>query len=213
MDASSRKAAHPAPAPANAPSREAAAPASPRTTSAAPAPAAPAAAAAPRRRRPAFGSAHVSQRPQCALARHETAAKLQAIRVSPTRGGPRHRFRETINRQDSVTQAWTPEELAYAARVSDCVETISASGAPDNSSLSHFSAMTRPSWLGPAVRNRHRHAIEQASRRWRGGRRGDSGRTHRKILISTGSGTCTGGASSRIARCQRSVSISERFRP
>ena len=67
----------------------------------------------PRRRRPAFGSAHVSQRPQCALARHETAAILQAIRVAA------HRFLETINRQDSVTQAWTPEELAYAARVSD----------------------------------------------------------------------------------------------
>ena len=29
-------------------------------------------------------------------------------------------------------------------------------------------AMTRPSWLGRAVRNRHRHAIEQALRRWRG---------------------------------------------
>ena len=40
----------------------------------------------------------------------------------------------------------------------------SVSGAPDNSSLSHFSAMTRPSWLGRAARNRHRHAIEQASR-------------------------------------------------
>ena len=39
--------------------------------------------------------------------------------------------------------------------------------------------MTRPSWLGRAVTNRHRHAIEQASRRWRGGR------TSRKILIST----------------------------
>ena len=38
-----------------------------------------------------------------------------------------------------------------------------------HSSLSHFSAMTRPSWLGRAVRNRYRHAIEQASRRWRGG--------------------------------------------
>ena len=48
-----------------------------------------------------------------------------------------------------------------------------------------FSAMTRPSWLGRAVRNRHRHAIEQASRRWRGGRRVDSARTRRKILIST----------------------------
>jgi hypothetical protein len=30
----------------------------------------------------------------------------------------------------------------------------------------------------------HRHAIEQAARRWRGGRRGDSGRTRRKIFIS-----------------------------
>ena len=44
-------------------------------------------------------------------------------------------------------------------------KSTSASGAPDNSSLSHFSAMTRPSWLGRAARNRHRHAIEQASRR------------------------------------------------
>ena len=52
----------------------------------------------------------------------------------------------------------------------------SATGAPDNSSLSHFSAMTRPSWLSRAARNRHRHAIEQASRRWRGGRRDDSER-------------------------------------
>jgi hypothetical protein len=40
-------------------------------------------------------------------------------------------------------------------------------------------------WLGRAARNRHRHAIEQASRRWRGGRRDDSARTRRKILIST----------------------------
>ena len=46
-------------------------------------------------------------------------------------------------------------------------KSTSASGAPDNSSLSHFSAMTRPSWLGRAVRNEHHHAIEQASRRWR----------------------------------------------
>ena len=45
--------------------------------------------------------------------------------------------------------------------------------------------MTRPRWLGRAARNRHRHAIEQASRRWRGGRRDDSARTRSKILIST----------------------------
>ena len=50
--------------------------------------------------------------------------------------------------------------------------------------------MTRPSWLGRAARNRHRHAIEQASRRWRGGRRDDSARTRRKILISTQVGWC-----------------------
>ena len=62
-------------------------------------------------------------------------------------------------------------------------KSTSASGAPDNSSLSHFSAMTRPSWLGRAVRNRHRHAIEQASRRWRGGRRDDSARTRRTTQV------------------------------
>ena len=30
--------------------------------------------------------------------------------------------------------------------------------------------------------NRHRHAIEQASRRWRGDRRDDSGQTRREIV-------------------------------
>ena len=62
-------------------------------------------------------------------------------------------------------------------------KSTSVSGAPDNSSRSHFSAITRPSWLGRAVRNDHRHAIEQASRRWRGRRREDSGRSRREILI------------------------------
>ena len=55
----------------------------------------------------------------------------------------------------------------------------------NKSSLSHFPAMTRLFWLGRAVRNRHRHAIEQASHRWRGGRRDDSARSCREILIST----------------------------
>ena len=63
-------------------------------------------------------------------------------------------------------------------------KSTSASGAPDNSSLSHFSAMTRPCWPRRAMRNRHRHAIEQASRRWRGGRRDDSARTRRKIFYA-----------------------------
>ena len=48
-----------------------------------------------------------------------------------------------------------------------CVEINQWSGAPDNSSLSYFSAMTWPRWFRRAVRDRHRHAIEQASRRWR----------------------------------------------
>ena len=42
-----------------------------------------------------------------------------------------------------------------------------------------------PCWLRRAVRIQHRHAIEQASRRWREGRCDDSARTRRKILIST----------------------------
>ena len=39
-------------------------------------------------------------------------------------------------------------------------KSISASGAPDNSSLSHFSAMTRPCWLHREVRNEHHYAID-----------------------------------------------------
>ena len=79
-------------------------------------------------------------------------------------------------------------EYWFAPDLGECRpvwKSTSVSGAPDNSSLSHFSAMTLPSWLSRAARNRHRHAIEQASRRWRGGRHDDSARTRRKILIST----------------------------
>ena len=57
------------------------------------------------------------------------------------------------------------------------------SGAPDNSSLSHFSTMTRPCWLRRAVRNRHRHAVELASRRWRGGHDSAVAETRREKLI------------------------------
>ena len=53
--------------------------------------------------------------------------------------------------------------------VCDCVEINQCVRCTDNSSLSHFSATTWPRWLGRATRNRHRHAIEQASCRWRGG--------------------------------------------
>ena len=83
------------------------------------------------RRRPAFGSAHVDQRPQILVfigaARSPGMKPPRHSRIfvcRRTSGGPRRPprasgLRETINRQDSITQAWTPEELAYAARVSD----------------------------------------------------------------------------------------------
>ena len=83
--------------------------------------------------------------------------------------------RDALDRDDEVI---TPE-------FQPVWKSTGASGAPDNYSLSHLSAMTRPSWLGLAVRNLHRYAIEQASRRWRGGRRDESARTRRKTLIST----------------------------
>ena len=71
-----------------------------------------------------------------------------------------------------------PKSSSIAAGNSTCVAINQCvSGAPDNSSLSHVSATTRPCWLRRAVRNEHHHAIEQASRRWRGGRREDSART------------------------------------
>ena len=98
-------------------------------------------------------------------------------------------------------------------------QSTSVSSAPDNSSLSHFSVLSRredvvgpagvglagPSLFRSQVSSRStpqvpvalhelvggagagaRHAIEQASRRWRGGRRGDSGRTRRKLDFHTG---------------------------
>ena len=65
-------------------------------------------------------------------------------------------------------------------------KSTSASGAPNNSSLSHFSGMMAwPRWLGREVRNRHHHAMEQVSRRWRGDRRGYSGRTRPKFDFRT----------------------------
>ena len=67
-----------------------------------------------------------------------------------------------------------------------CVEINQCVRCTNKSSLSHLPATTRLFWLGRAVRNRHRHAIEQASRRWRGGQRGDSGRTRRKFDFHTG---------------------------
>ena len=69
----------------------------------------------------------------------------------------------SMSRGALTTAVWL--SLVYAAEThGDASRSVwkstSASGAPDNSSPSHFSAMTRPFWLGRAARNRHRHAIE-----------------------------------------------------
>ena len=85
-----------------------------------------------------------------------------------------------------AADAWSTAVIEeIQAKTSLAVWKSTSAPRADNSSLSRFSAMTRPSWLGRAARNRHRHAIEQASRRWRGGQRDDSARTRRKNLIST----------------------------
>ena len=75
-----------------------------------------------------------------------------------------------------LVAVWTLNGVQQHFMRDQCLEmygsvwkSTSASGAPDNSSPSLFSTMTRPCWLRRVVRNRHRHAVEQASRRWRGG--------------------------------------------
>ena len=52
---------------------------------------------------------------------------------------------------------------------------------PDEESYAAVWKSTSVSGARSSGRNRHRHAIEQASHRWRGGRRDDSARTRRKI--------------------------------
>ena len=75
-----------------------------------------------------------------------------------------------IKLKDLILEGFAPSAKVKALeeRAECCVEINQCVGCTDNSSLSHFSVMTRPSWLGRAARKRHRHAIEQASRRWRG---------------------------------------------
>ena len=63
----------------------------------------------------------------------------------------------------AVMQAWFDDMMIKPSSiVTPCVE---INQCVDN--------MTRPCRLRRAARNRHPHAIEQAPRRWRGGRRND----------------------------------------
>ena len=74
-------------------------------------------------------------------------------------------YADTYGDRDVVVYGGDADLVAMALSRCPVWKSSSASGAPENSSLSHFSAMTRPSWLGRAEKSRHRHAIEQASRR------------------------------------------------
>ena len=112
----------------------------------------------------------------------ERLAELEAKHAEALRAGDAGRLADLegaiadLERKLEVdAAAYTPEpRKSFIPSLGSIAvwKSTSASGAPDN-------------WLRRAVRNRHRHAIEQASRRWRGGRRDDSARARRKILIST----------------------------
>ena len=91
------------------------------------------------------------------------ASALPRARVSSRRAARDH---GPVNQvQISVS------ELLHPCEINQCV------GCTRKFFIKSFSAMTRPCRLRRAVTNRHRHAIEQASRRWRGGRRDGSART------------------------------------
>jgi hypothetical protein len=92
---------------------------------------------------------------------------------------PSQGFAAILALSDAVWRSGSPApSLRCPLRTSTCVEINQCDGCI-------LSATTWPRWLRQAVRNRHRHAIKQVSRRWRGGRRGDSGRTRRKFDFHT----------------------------
>ena len=102
----------------------------------------------------------------------ERLAELEAKHAEALRAGDAGRLADLegaiadLERKLEVdAAAYTPEpRKSFIPSLGSIAvwKSTSASGAPDNSSLSHFSAMTLPCWLRRAVRNRHRHAIEQA---------------------------------------------------
>ena len=102
--------------------------------------------------------------PNCATCAHK--ARIFASASSPGGGGGGGLASGFIAGNNSTSRM----EFLFVRNIVNLSipvwKSTSASGAnDDNSSRSHFSATTRPSWLGRAARNRHRHAIEQASRR------------------------------------------------
>ena len=131
---------------------------------------------------PSVPSLHGGRRPGPELHSSERRRRPRQLVGGRRRccSGPRDAPRAMRRGPRGPSSARWPAACPSAPRGRPVWKSTSASGAPDNSSPSHFAAMTRPCRLRRAVANRHRHAIEQASRRWRGGRREDSARTRRK---------------------------------
>ena len=85
--------------------------------------------------------------------RERARARRRHARRAPARGA-----RPFVPR----ARALPPRHGRRPARRPAVWKSISASDAPENSSLSHFPAMTRPCWLRRTVRNPLCHAIERA---------------------------------------------------
>ena len=72
-------------------------------------------------------------------------------RANDTNDGPRTQLYSTTRPSWAPVSAWNTAASNRGPRKScpmTCVEINQCVGCTDNSSLSHFSAMTRPSWLG-----------------------------------------------------------------
>ena len=97
----------------------------------------------------------------------------------------------------SVLQAASSRDCRHP-HLSDLSNRLMNDGSPRCSKAGHVhrGAANTGGWFRSSHPG-YRHAIEQVSRRWRGGRRGDSGRTRRKFDVHTG------GSSRASATCPR----------
>ena len=85
---------------------------------------------------------------------HQSIASVDGVMLKSRDGGD---FVDAVAEEQAPAEPQQPPTDETSVSV---WKSTSASGVP-----------ARPSWLGRAVRNKHHHTIEQASRRWRGGRR------------------------------------------
>ena len=84
--------------------------------------------------------------------------------------------REALGYQEAFESSWVYDELNEVRNYKCAFKKWGLFGGVAYAGASlcgnqMVAAIARPCWLRRAVRNRHRHAIEQASSRWCGGRR------------------------------------------